>query len=145
MKIYLAGRFSRLPELVEHADELEANGITCTSRWLRGGHEWTGTADEEIPVERLAQFAQEDLDDLNAADAVICFTESPRTGPARGGRHVEMGCALARGKPIITVGHRENVFYCLPHIFFVDDWPHALQLILNAGAFLGQTLEVSHV
>ncbi|HWV36402.1 MAG TPA: hypothetical protein VNZ55_12270, partial [Thermomicrobiales bacterium] len=91
MKVYLAGRFSRLPELVSYADVLEANGVTVTSRWLRGGHEWIGTPDEEIPVDRLAQFAQDDIDDLMAADIVVCYTESPRSGPARGGRHVEFG------------------------------------------------------
>ena len=134
MNVYLAGRFSRLPELVQYADQLESLGIHCTSRWLRGGHEWVGTSDDDIPVDRLAQFAQEDLDDLNAADVLVCFTESPRTGPARGGRHVEMGYALAKGKAIVVVGHYENVFYCLPHLWYVEGWDHALQFLINAEA-----------
>ena len=130
MKVYLAGRFSRLPELVSYADVLEANGVTVTSRWLRGGHEWVGTPDEEIPVDRLAQFAQDDIDDLMAADIVVCYTESPRSGPARGGRHVEFGYALAMEKRILVVGHRENVFYCLPNVTFVETTGDAIALVL---------------
>jgi nucleoside 2-deoxyribosyltransferase len=131
MKVYLAARFSRLPEVVAYAAELEAEGIEVTSRWLRGGHEWVGTADEEIPVERNALFAKEDLDDIEAADMVVCFTESPRSGPARGGRHVEFGYALARGMNILVVGYRENVFYCLPDVDFAPDWRSAKRFLLR--------------
>lgn len=114
-----------------------------SSRWLRGGHEWVGTADDEIPVQHLARFATEDLEDIDAADVLVCFTEPPRTGPARGGRHVEMGYALAKGKPIICVGHRENVFYCLPHLFFCDQWEDAFHLLTNAsGAQLKTTFNI---
>jgi nucleoside 2-deoxyribosyltransferase len=133
MKVYLAARFSRLPELVAYADDLAEQGIEVTSRWLRGGHEWVGTPDEEIPVENNARFAREDIEDLMAADVVVCFTESARSGPARGGRHVEFGYALAMGKPVITVGHRENVFYCLPEVMFVETAEEATQLLLNAN------------
>lgn len=129
MKVYIAARFSRQHEVARCAGELEAAGITVTSRWFRGGHEWVGTADEEIPVGRLAQFAQEDLDDLVAADVLVCLTESPRTGPARGGRHVEFGYALGISMPTVVVGHRENVFYCLPRVTFAPDWQSAFKLL----------------
>lgn len=141
MKLYFAGRFSRLQELLanKHAIETKAPEygaeIEITSRWLLGGHEWVGTPDEEIPVERNASFASDDLEDLLEADAVVCFTESPRSGPARGGRHVEMGYALAIGKRILTVGHRENVFYCLPDIEFFPSWDDAMRrLLLDASS-----------
>jgi Nucleoside 2-deoxyribosyltransferase len=131
VKVYFAARFSRLPELLSHKNEIEWLGrrygteIAVTSRWLLGGHEWVGVADEDIPVEHNAEFARQDIEDLMAADVVVCFTEPSRSGPARGGRHVEMGYALAIQKPILTVGHRENVFYCLPDIAFVESWEDA--------------------
>lgn len=129
-KVYLAGRFSRLPELVAIADELEATGlITVTSRWLRGGHEWVGTPDEEIPLEQSARFAAEDIEDIDAADLIVCFTESPGSGPARGGRHVEAGYALAKGIPILVIKHRENVFYCLPSLLFASEWSEATWMV----------------
>lgn len=132
LSVYLAARFSRLPELVGYAGELESAGITVTSRWIRGGHEWVGADDEEIPVSRLAQFAADDLEDIDAADVLVCFTEPPRTGPARGGRHVEFGYALAKGKPILCVGHRENVFYCLGNVWFLTHWEDAFHILTNA-------------
>ena len=131
MKVYLAARFSRLPELLGYAADLEQAGIEVTSRWLRGGHEWVGTPDEEIPVEAKARFATEDLEDMLNADTVVCFTESPRSGPARGGRHVEYGYALACGMDILVVGHRENVFYCLPDVDFAPDWESARLFLLR--------------
>ena len=140
MKVYLAARFSRLPELLVCAAELEAIGITVTSRWIRGGHEWVGTDDDVIPVDDLARFAREDLEDIEAADLIVCFTEAPRSGPARGGRHVEMGYALARGIPILTVGYRENVFYCLPEISFVLDWNDAVAFVRGVTDGLESTV-----
>lgn len=126
MRVYLAARFSRLPELNRYREELAELGIEVTSRWLDGGHEWVGTPDEEIPPWEQARFAMEDLDDILAADLLVCFTEPSGEGPARGGRHVEMGFALALGKPILVVGHYENVFYCLPSIMFMETWDAAL-------------------
>jgi hypothetical protein len=135
LRVYLASRFSRLPELVEYAAELEATGkFVITSRWLRGGHDWVGTADEDIPVEHNARFAQEDLEDIDAADVIVCFTEPARSASARGGRHVEAGYAIARGMPILVVGHRENVFYCLPRVTFAPDWRSAVAVIHGMAA-----------
>lgn len=33
--------------------------------------------------------------------------------------------ALALGKRAVVVGHRENVFHCLPEVEFFDAWPAA--------------------
>lgn len=130
--VYLAARFSRLPELNGYRAILEAEGIDVTSRWLLGGHEWTGTPDDEIPIDHLAGFAADDLADIDRADVVIAFTESPRSGPARGGRHFEAGYAYATGKPLIIVGHVENVFYALPDVIRCATWEECHQLLLNA-------------
>lgn len=145
MKVYLAARFSRRDELNRYRTELEAEGITVTSRWLLGGHEWVGTPDEAIPRPKLAQFAVEDLADLMAADVVVCFTESPRSGPARGGRHTEFGYALAKGKPVVCVGHIENVFYALPDVLYVESWEAALHVLLNAAATGGVAMRACRV
>jgi nucleoside 2-deoxyribosyltransferase len=120
--IYLSGRFSRIEELKQYREELEAMDHRVTSRWLLGGHEWTGTPEEGIPREVQARFAHEDRTDIILADTVICFTEPSRSGPARGGRHVEMGMAYAWQKQIIVVGGIENVFYALPEMIHADSW-----------------------
>lgn len=135
MKIYFAGQFARLSELVDYKRELESSApnygatIEVTSRWLLGGHAWSGTPEEELPVDVGARFALEDIEDLRAATIIVCFTEPRGTGPARGGRHVEFGYALAyatlRETAIYVVGHRENVFYCLDEVEFHESWEEA--------------------
>lgn len=128
MKIYLAARYSRRMELLGYAAELRAVGHTVTSRWLDGNHEAEDNAFDGGLVDG-AQFALEDLRDLRRADIVIAFTEVPRSGHSRGGRHVEFGVAIAMDKHLIVVGHRENVFYCLPRVDFYKTWPEALKAV----------------
>jgi hypothetical protein len=123
MKIYLASRYSRRKELLGYAKQLERLGHCITSRWLLGNHSLDdrGLSIEAASAERT-RFACEDWDDLLAADCVISFTEEPRGTTSRGGRHVEFGAAMARGKQCVVIGHRENVFHCLPDVEFYATW-----------------------
>lgn len=125
MRVYLAARFSRLPELVSYRAELAELGVEVAARWLNGGHEWVGTPDDEIPVAELRRFAVEDIADIDSSDVVVCFTEPSRSGPARGGRHFEAGYAYAKGMTMLCVGDVENVFYALDGIARFPDWPAA--------------------
>ncbi len=136
IKIYLAARYSRREELCGYRTQLQQRGYTVTSRWLNGGHQIDhagkqiggdgehlvedGTAEEAKALRR--HFAVEDVEDVYAADMLIAFTEQPRSGHSRGGRHVEFGLAIARGKKVIVVGPRENVFCWLPEIEAFDSF-----------------------
>lgn len=126
MRIYLASRYSRFRELQAYRAELEAAGHAVTSRWINGDHQIddAGLSLQAKESERI-RFAQEDRDDLLSADCVVSFTEAPRSSNSRGGRHVEHGMALALGKRVIVVGHRENVFHCLPEVEFFATWQEA--------------------
>jgi nucleoside 2-deoxyribosyltransferase len=131
MKIYLAARYSRFREMLDYARDLKAAGHIVTSRWINGNHQISddGLSAQAAEAERV-RFACEDRADLEAADCVISFTESPRSTNSRGGRHVEHGIALALGKRVIVIGHRENVFHCLPGIEFFETWSEARQAFL---------------
>jgi len=133
MKVYLASRYSRRLELCEYRESLQALGIEVTSRWLHGLHEPAETVvtdhGPEASEKDRGRFALEDWEDLMAADCCISFTEPSRTGPTRGGRHVEFGGALAAKKRVIVVGHRENVFHCLPGVEFFESWSDALKML----------------
>lgn len=135
MKIYLASRYSRFREMQGYRDQLEAIGHIVTSRWIHGDHQIddAGLSLQAKEAERI-RFAQEDRDDLLSADCVISFTEAPRSSNSRGGRHVEYGMALALGRRAIVVGHRENVFHCLPEVEFYEGWPSALGAISQKAA-----------
>ena len=128
MKIYLAARYSRHPEMRSVRDDLEDLGHTVTSRWIEGHHQASMStmysADENSEAKR---FAEEDVQDLKSADVVISFTEIPRSHKGAGGRHVEFGMAYALGLGLIIVGHRESVFHCLPEVAFYSTWEDALR------------------
>lgn len=131
-KVYLAAPFARQAEMIEYARELQDMGIEVTSRWLHEGESLNdrGEAIKQSIPDHIA--AQHDLEDIDRADVMIQFTEPPassrestqfftRYNP-RGGRHVEFGYALAKGKQLWVIGYRENIFHHLPNVFFWNSW-----------------------
>jgi hypothetical protein len=56
-----------------------------------------------------------------------------RTNSGRGGRHVEFGYAMALGKRLIVVGHRENLFHEHPTVEFYAGQAEVLQAFKNKG------------
>ena len=110
MKIYISARFSRIDQGNAVKKELESNGHVVTSRWLKGNHK-VETEDMEEKFDLMKTFADDDLEDIKAADAILCITEEPRKTNTRGGRHVEAGYAMALGKRLFVLGPVENAFY----------------------------------
>jgi len=121
MKVYLAARYSRREEMIEHAVKLEMAGHLVTSTWLRGHNKaWTGETDDQ-----WAKFALTDIIDVERSEVVISFTHPRGTLTTGGGRHVEFGYAYAKGKKLVIIGERENVFHHLPGTEFynsIEDW-----------------------
>lgn len=142
MKIYLASRYSRREELCEYRSQLRAMGHVVTSRWLDGNHQVSdkGLSEQAAEADRT-RFAVEDWEDLTAAEVCISFTEEPRTELTRGGRHVEFGGALAMGKLCIVIGHRENVFHCLPGVHYRSTWESFVYHLASGWPEIGAQLE----
>lgn len=128
MRIYLAARYSRNPEMRHYRDQLHGLGHRVTSSWidLHGGELEESFTPDRLSAEPVfcSRFAQTDVLDLMAADCVISFTGNG--GGGKGGRHVEFGLAVAAGKRILVVGPRENVFHCLPQVECFKTWDEAL-------------------
>lgn len=131
MLVYLAARYSRHPEMKKYADMLAQAGHVVTGRWILGDHELRSEGHSDAD-EWAVRWAQEDLDDLLAAEVVVSFTEGPGDVPgrARGGRHVEFGVALAAGKALVVVGYRENVFHHLPGVKFIPVGPDPIAALV---------------
>lgn len=131
--IYLMARYQRHREMQGVALCLRQLGYHVTSRWILGGHQ---ASDAAIGTGTLGDFerqlATDDVEDLRVADLCIGFSEPLHT-PSRGGRHVELGMALAWGKRIIVVGGHEHLFHVLPSITHVPDHA-ALYALLGQGA-----------
>lgn len=117
MKVYLAGRFSRRAEFAAIAAQLTNVGIEVTSRWLAESDHMTF---DKLTDQERSDRAYYDQEDIIECDVFVSFGETPEVGYNSGGRHVEFGMALALGKPILLLGHRENVFHYFPYITFSD-------------------------
>ena len=123
MRVYLAARYGRHPEMQVIAAWLVRQGYQVTSRWIKGDHELRSDGRSDAD-EWAVRWAEEDVYDLRRADLVISFTEGPDVpGRARGGRHVEFGYGLALQKRLYVVGPREHVFHYLPQVRHYPDWP----------------------
>ena len=73
LKFYLASRYARRPELQGYAEELRKRRHQVPARWLAPeGHASTGPGDLNDSL-----FANDDLEDIQAADVFVHFTEGP--------------------------------------------------------------------
>lgn len=129
MKLYLAARYSRRLELCGYREQLEALGFEVTSRWLDGEHaqldgQWAG-----LPTETVSEWARDDMEDIESAEFFILFSEEPGNGGRRGGRHVELGYAIASGAQCMIVGPRENTFHCLRDIQVFPTFKECIQFL----------------
>ncbi len=129
LKVYLAARFQEAPAMRSFAALLKASGIDTTSRWFDGTHELRSDLDE---AKQRQRFAAEDLEDIDAADALVLFNPAEHHRSGTGGRHVEVGYAIGTQKPIFIVGARENVFHWHPSVTAVGDFA-ALIVALKDG------------
>lgn len=137
--IYLCARYARRDELNAYKAELESRGFVVTSRWL----------DEKGPdimltgeLDRREHDAEVDLADIMAADVIVQFSDepvevSPYPNAARGGRHFELGFAVATGLHCLVCGPQENIFhYASRRVSVVNDWPEALTWLEGLRAML---------
>jgi nucleoside 2-deoxyribosyltransferase len=125
LKVYLAAPYVRKDEILDHAIELRASGITVTSSWLDEPHKPT-TQMHELTHEEHQAYALADISDVVSADVFVFFTDPSKT-IVRAGRHVEFGIALGlgltRSMPIFVVGQeRENIFHHCPQVYHFDSW-----------------------
>lgn len=127
-RVYLASAFRRQAELRKYALWLDDMGIEVTSRWLEEHSESVDATGRVLKQSIPSDIAaKEDLADIDRADCLISFTEPPDSDvPPRGGRHVEFGYALAKGKELWVVGYRENIFHHVPGVRYFKTWADAM-------------------
>jgi nucleoside 2-deoxyribosyltransferase len=128
-KVYLAARYQEHPRMRQWRKFLESSGFTVTSRWINGNHSIDVDVERDV---QSARFALEDLEDLDAADVMVLWNPPEHHGSGRGGRHVELGYALALGKPVMLIGIRENVFHWHKGVRVADSLTDAID-VLRAG------------
>jgi len=117
MKVYIAAPWPYRDKAITVMRMLETKKVHVTSRWLKAEHK----AVSELTIDEQAAFAREDLDDVLEADLLLALNPEGWEDKGTGGRHVELGYAIAHGKPVILAGERTNVFHYLPSIKRIDD------------------------
>lgn len=102
-KVYLAAMYQWMDRMKVEREKFHAAGYEVTAQWIDNGEE-----SEAIVTRHDA--AQMDLNDIDRADIFVLFTLDHGTMFSSGGRMVELGYAMARGKAVFIIGDRENVF-----------------------------------
>lgn len=123
MKVYLAARYGRYLEMQHYAAQVREAGHEVISSWI-DGHD----SQKDSDVNYWHLFAERDLSEIDTCDIFLTFSENPKQGFPRGGRHVELGYAIAKGKWVIICGPAENVFHELvnDNVSRYDEWEDAL-------------------
>lgn len=119
-RVYVASRYSRRDEMRDVAEQLSERGFIVSSTWLQEDYPLNMNLDGLTP-EQHAEIATQDLEDVISSDILIFFAEDQNNQPPRGGRHVELGYALALGVNVYIVGQRENIFHYLPNVKVVPN------------------------
>lgn len=109
MKVYIAAPYPWRDNAIEQMKKVEAAGFEVTSTWLRA-------LDTENDV-----HARLDLADVARADVLLAINPPEFLTSGTGGRHVELGYALALNKRIVLVGSASNIFHHLDDIVRVSD------------------------
>ena len=107
--MYIAAPYQKRDQAARVMELLEENGISVTSRWLKS------------PDEMTDEFARQDLADIECADLLLALNYAEFENSGTGGRHVELGYALALGKAVLLVGNVSNIFHTLSIIHRIDE------------------------
>lgn len=133
MRVYIAADSHFQYSARELRDALRIHGIECTSRWLDAKLEAFNPVTEDV----LNRAAHDNFLDIDRALFLIAFNPEMRQKMGTGGRHVELGYALARGKTCLYVGEKlENVFHRHTNCRWIIHTPVDVQkdAIILAGA-----------
>ena len=97
--IYVAAPYELKEQASVVAARLRALGHSVTSGW----HDREDVNEEAT--------ARRDLEEVEACDTLLLINVQEWAHKGTGGRHVEYGYALARGKSLVIFGERTNLFH----------------------------------
>lgn len=128
-RVYLSARWGRQAELREYRERLIGYDFQVMSRWLDVD---AGEEDLWYKGRHACEAARMDLEDIQNSNIVIGFSEKHNSPFARGGRHVEIGYALAFPEKILAiVGQPENIFHSLVPTF--KNFDECLKYMMSGG------------
>lgn len=117
MRIYIAAPYQERETANLLRTFLENSGFKVISSWL-----WTEDA-------LCHNDALKDLQEICDSDAVLVLNPPRYEMAGTGGRHVELGYAIATGRDVIVIGRRSNMFHYLDSVSVVGSWEEARDLL----------------
>lgn len=105
---YIAGKYTAKDRLAYERKSLRSMGFAVSSSWL--DEVYGSDGDKRVTNEIRKENAQRDMVEVVACRAFVIDTQDEN---ASGGREVELGMALALGKPCYRIGPYRNVFHTL--------------------------------
>jgi hypothetical protein len=111
---YVAASAARQGDAKVVAEHLRARGAKVKARWLEQEDVSYGRPGVE---DELGSCAQLDMHDVINSDEVVCLSGDAYS---KGGRHSEIGAAIALGKNVWLLGPREQVFHYHPLVKQVE-------------------------
>lgn len=106
MRLYVAGPFPMRRKLRSFRDDVQALGHVVTATWVD-----VEPDEDDVSWDDRTSAAHQCLAEVADADVLAIVTAAPELG--RGGRHVELGWALALDKLVWRIGPRSNIFTAL--------------------------------
>lgn len=101
-RVYIAAPYPLKDNAAQLRALLKQHGIDCTSRWIDGPYALPDDVN-----------ANDDLQDVLNAHAVVAINPTEFHNVGTGGRHIEVGYALAHAIPVFILGGQSNVFHAL--------------------------------
>lgn len=130
LRVYFAGAFARRGELRDLVRELTAGGqVVSTASWLAPGTQLDD--DAHLSEEVLAVWALRNLGDIGSSELLVALAERPESPHRRGGRHAEVGAALALQRPVYLWGAPEHVFHRHPLCWTYSDRTELVAAVLR--------------
>lgn len=117
MNIYIACPYEMRERAKHVANVLAIDKHTITARWLLDSHD----GDDKGDATDWPRHAVEDLRDVQAAECVVVLNPEGFETKGTGGRHTELGIALALGHRVLLVGQRSQVFHHTPSVIQIDE------------------------
>ena len=113
IKVYIAAPHELVYIARSWTSSLYHQGIMTTSTW-------TELSDFELshfPDAELHELANACLRDINKCQIFVLLNAEDWESKGTGGRHVEMGYAMAQSKPVIVYGDKSNLFHYRSTVF----------------------------
>lgn len=116
MRAYVAARMEDQSDARQVRDALREFRVEVHAKWIDMPVKGDAATDDD---RRAAQAM--DLEDVTASDVLVLWKpRSTHRASTTGGHHVEVGYALALGKPVFVIGAGENVFHWHPAVRVCD-------------------------